>query len=90
MEEVVRSIPTTCTVLNHLQMPRNPIAAECLLLSVPERAITKFRKSLNFRPEGERDAKCRRSLKENLEAFGERDAQKRRVAISMIWETYIV
>jgi hypothetical protein len=28
-------------------------------------------------------------LRKNLEAFGERDAEKRRTAISSIWETYI-
>jgi hypothetical protein len=28
-------------------------------------------------------------LRKNLEAFGERDAEKRRTAISTIWETYI-
>ncbi len=28
-------------------------------------------------------------LRKNLEAFGERDAEKRRAAISAIWETYI-
>ena len=28
-------------------------------------------------------------LRKNLEAFGERDAEKQRTAISTIWETYI-
>jgi hypothetical protein len=28
-------------------------------------------------------------VRKNLEAFGERDAEKRRTAISTIWETYI-
>jgi hypothetical protein len=28
-------------------------------------------------------------LRKNLEAFGERDAEMRRTALSMIWETYI-
>jgi hypothetical protein len=28
-------------------------------------------------------------LRKSLEAFGERDAERRRTAISSIWETYI-
>jgi hypothetical protein len=28
-------------------------------------------------------------LRNNLEAFGERDAEKRRTSISTIWETYM-
>jgi hypothetical protein len=35
----------------------------------------------------ERDATCRRFLEKEPGAFGERDAEKRRTAISSIWET---
>jgi hypothetical protein len=28
-------------------------------------------------------------LRKNLDAFGERDAEQRRTAISTIWETYV-
>ena len=38
---------------------------------------------------GERDAKCRHLLRMNLQASGERDAEKRRIAISTKWEIYI-
>lgn len=46
---------------------------------------------LRYNPRNARNAQCdsKRSLEKNVEAYGERDAGKRRTAISMMWETYI-